>query len=113
MTAAAAATVVAVLSGALALLLTPFVRTLARRHELIARPSADRWHKRPTALLGGIAIAAATLGGMLAFLPLGARPLPLPSAAVGVSAAFLCVVGLVDDVIRLRPQLKFSLQLLA
>jgi UDP-GlcNAc:undecaprenyl-phosphate GlcNAc-1-phosphate transferase len=115
MTPAAAAVVVAVLSGALALLLTPVVRTFARRHELVARPSADRWHQRPTALLGGIAIAAATLGGMFAFLLLGASPLPLPLriAAVGVSAAFMCGVGLVDDSIRLRPQLKFCFQLLA
>ncbi|HET8712389.1 MAG TPA: hypothetical protein VFM23_01765 [Gemmatimonadales bacterium] len=121
MTSAAAAGVVAALSGGVALFLTPVVRSVARRRELIARPSADRWHQRPTALLGGLAIAAATLAGVLAWLALGAlgvmdapgTRLLLPAVAVGCSALFMCAVGLVDDLTRLRPQLKFNLQLLA
>src|SRR3954447_12731350 len=101
----AAAAIVAAVAATGTVLLTPAVRSLARRRELVARPSADRWHQRPTALLGGIAIAAATLVGMLGFLMLRASLPPLPLAAVGVSAVFMCIVGLVDDLAQLRPQL--------
>ena len=37
----------------LALALTPVVRTLARRFGFVAKPKTDRWHKKPTAMMGG------------------------------------------------------------
>src|SRR2546426_5801025 len=117
---AAAAVLVAALSLAVALFLTPAVRALARSLGLIARPTADRWHTRPTALMGGIAIAAGTLVGVVAWFALSAfgwstgfaaaQPWP---RAVAASATFMFGVGVVDDLVRLRPQLKFILQLLA
>src|SRR6266496_553082 len=119
MTPAAAAVLVAALSLAVALLLTPAVRGLARSLGLIARPTADRWHQRPTALMGGIAIAAGTLVGVVAWFTLAAFGWSsgfegqLWPRAVGVSAAFMFVVGVIDDLVRLRPQLKFMLQLVA
>ena len=33
---------------------TPVVRALARRFGFVAMPKKDRWHKKPTAMLGGI-----------------------------------------------------------
>ena len=119
MTPAAAAVLVAALSLAVVLLLTPAVRGLARSLGLIARPTADRWHQRPTALMGGIAIAAGTLVGVVAWFTLAAFGWSsgfegqLWPRAVGVSAAFMFVVGVIDDLVRLRPQLKFMLQLVA
>ena len=113
MTPAAAAIVVAIFACTLALLLTPAVRRWARRRELVARPSADRWHKKPTALLGGIAIAAATFAAALAWVLLGHGRPQLGAVAVAASASFMFAVGLIDDLVQLRPQLKFSLQLLA
>src|SRR6266516_3699852 len=117
---AAAAILVAALSLAVALAVTHAVRALARSLGLIARPTADRWHQRPTALMGGIAIAAGTLVGVVAWFTIAAfgwspeftaaHPWP---RAVAASAAFMFGVGLVDDLVRLRPQLKFLLQLLA
>src|SRR6266568_3753483 len=117
---AAAAILVAALSLAVALVVTPAVRALARSLGLIARPTADRWHQRPTALMGGVAIAAGTLVGVVAWFTIAAfgwssefaaaQPWP---RAVAASAAFMFAVGLVDDLVRLRPQLKFILQLLA
>ena len=41
-------------SFALALALTPVVRVLARRWGFIAKPKTDRWHKKPTAMMGGV-----------------------------------------------------------
>src|SRR3954463_12542999 len=49
-----------VLGFAASLALTPLVRGLARRCGMVPRPRADRWAKKPTALLGGLAIFAAT-----------------------------------------------------
>ncbi len=42
-----------------ALVGTPLVRLAARRLNMIARPRPDRWHNKPTALLGGVGIFAA------------------------------------------------------
>src|SRR2546422_4041838 len=117
----AAAILAAAASLGAGLLLTPRVRALAERVGLVAAPTADRWHRRPTALLGGVAIVLATLVGLGvwvagATLPPGAGLLPvvtLPAAAVGASVAFMFGVGLLDDVFRLRAQLKFTLQTLA
>jgi len=44
------------LALAVTAILTPLVRILARRVGLVAPPRPDRWHRKPTALLGGIAI---------------------------------------------------------
>jgi UDP-N-acetylmuramyl pentapeptide phosphotransferase/UDP-N-acetylglucosamine-1-phosphate transferase len=43
-------------SFVLALLLTPLVRAFARRYGFVAAPKSDRWHKKPTAMLGGAVI---------------------------------------------------------
>ena len=43
-------------SLAFALVLTPLVRAVARRYGVVAKPRGDRWHKKPTAMMGGVAI---------------------------------------------------------
>lgn len=104
-----------------ALLCTPLVRKLAFRLRLVADPTTDRWHKQPTALLGGIAIALATGVGLAAATFLvgngwAVRPetaIARPALGVGLSAALMLIVGLLDDVVRLRAQTKFLYQLLA
>jgi len=55
---------------AFSLALTPLVRMLARRWGAVASPKADRWHKKPTAMLGGIAIFGSVVGTSLLFVPL-------------------------------------------
>lgn len=91
-----------------ALAATPLVRLLARRYGLVARPKADRWHRRPTALLGGVAVFAATLPAILAY---GQPPAPFP--ALGVAAVAVFFVGLADDLVALRPVTKLSLLIAA
>jgi UDP-GlcNAc:undecaprenyl-phosphate/decaprenyl-phosphate GlcNAc-1-phosphate transferase len=90
-----------VLSFVLSLVLTPAVRALARRWGAVAQPRPDRWHKKPTALLGGVAIFAAVTFTALVTLANSAQTLAL----LGVSA-FLFFVGLVDDLRRLKPYQK-------
>ena len=67
----------------------------------MARPKADRWHKEPTALLGGIAIAATVTAVDLALLPCTPQALMVLGASV-----FLFLVGLVDDLLNLKPYQK-------
>ena len=108
-------------SLAVALILTPAVRSFALRVGAVTRPSADRWRKLPTALLGGVVIVFATATGIaVATLFVGdgwaVHPLALemrPALGVGLAAALMFSVGLVDDVVRLRPQAKFLPQLVA
>ena len=52
------------ITSCLSLGLTWLVRHLARRYGILAHPRGDRWHNRPTALLGGVAIVASFLWGL-------------------------------------------------
>lgn len=97
---------------ALAVAGTAVVRHVARRFGLVVAPREDRWHSRPTALYGGVAIALATLAALGVFQWQALLGHPAALAVVG-SAAFLCVVGLVDDAWGLSPITKLILQLAA
>ena len=79
-------------SIALAAGLTVLVRFLARRYNFVAAPKADRWHTRPTAMLGGIAIFVSTLLMYAAFVPKTSA-----SIIVVSGSSVLFVVGLVDE----------------
>src|SRR5437588_12919923 len=54
--------------------LVPFARALAHRLGAVAQPKQDRWHKRPTAMLGGIAIALSVLGCAILFDGIRSQP---------------------------------------
>lgn len=99
---------------------TPLMRALAFRLNVVAHPSHDRWHAHPTALLGGVAIALATalgLGAAALFVSgwdIGLeRAVTQPALGMVLSAIVMFLVGIVDDVVRLRAQAKFLYQLLA
>ena len=104
-----------------ALVLTPAARWLALRVGAVAHPMTERWHRQPTALLGGVAVGLATAVGVgVAALALrrshGAEiesALRGTALGVGLSAGLMLLVGLLDDIVSLRAQLKFVLQLLA
>ncbi|MGH9944426.1 MAG: hypothetical protein ACRD9R_18925, partial [Pyrinomonadaceae bacterium] len=88
-------------SFALALLLTPVVRYGARRLGLVARPKADRWHKRPTAMFGGVAIFFTVALTYLIFI--GRMPHHPYGWVVMLASAFLFAVGLIDDRLHIKP----------
>ncbi|HEX8135970.1 MAG TPA: hypothetical protein VF544_00125 [Pyrinomonadaceae bacterium] len=85
----------------LALVLTPLVRALARRWGLVARPKIDRWHKKPTAMLGGVSIFFSVILTALLLLPHTRETW----VVIGASS-FLFLVGLVDDLIHTKPYQK-------
>jgi UDP-GlcNAc:undecaprenyl-phosphate GlcNAc-1-phosphate transferase len=92
---------------ALSLALTPLVRAFARRFDIIARPRSDRFSKRPTAMMGGVAIYLAVLFAYLLFVPHTREGW----VVMGASTA-LFVVGLVDDFLHIKPYQKLIGQVL-
>jgi UDP-GlcNAc:undecaprenyl-phosphate GlcNAc-1-phosphate transferase len=96
----AAAVRIALTSLMVCAFLTPLVRSLARRRGFVATPKKDRWHQKPTAMLGGVAIFAATLV-FLAFVP----QTPASRAVLGAST-LLFAVGLIDDFLHIKPYQK-------
>src|SRR5215211_913974 len=94
-------------SFCLALVLTPLVREFARRFGFVAKPKIDRWHKKPTAMLGGVAIWLSVVITSLAFslqITYGKQIL--------LASTFLFFVGLVDDLIHIKPYQKLIGQIL-
>jgi len=92
---------VPLVSFALAAALTPVVRRLARRWGFVAKPKTDRWHKRPTAMMGGVAIWLAVITTYLTLVPHTSA-----GWVVAGAASFLFLVGLIDDWLHIKPYQK-------
>jgi UDP-GlcNAc:undecaprenyl-phosphate/decaprenyl-phosphate GlcNAc-1-phosphate transferase len=92
---------------AMSALLTPVCRRVALGFGLVAAPRADRWHQRPTALLGGVAVALP----VLALTPSLWRLNGL--AHLMVCGAFIAVFGVLDDVFSVKPTTKLIAQIIA
>jgi len=91
----------AVVSLALALALTPVMRAISRRLGFVARPTSDRWHKKPTAMMGGVAIWLAVIVTYLSLVPHSRQGW----VVVGASS-FLFLVGVTDDILHIKPYQK-------
>ena len=70
---------------ALSLALVPLCRLLAIRMGRMAHPREDRWHRRPVALLGGVAIGLSLFAGAGVFGLVGQMPVLLDLRAGRVS----------------------------
>ena len=95
------------LSFVLTLLCTPVVIKIAYKFKWIAQPKKDRWHSKPTALMGGIALFTSAA---LTLLVLNSVGMPL---TICLGAAIMFVVGLVDDLKTIRPGGKLIAQFCA
>ena len=109
-----------------ALLGTACVRLLARRYGWMAQPRADRWHRKPTALHGGVGFCPVFFGGVVWVVAWRFQTLwsgghmlsDIPSdltLAVGLFAGSLLMfcVGWLDDLRQFRPATKLLCQLVA
>lgn len=118
--------IVAGLALVLTAVLTPVVRGAAMGGGMVRQVQADRWHRRPTPALGGVAIFAgfglavgagwlldpAALHGMMVPSPRALLPwTPWEGLLVGTTLAFL--LGLADDFLHLRPLPKLLGQVVA
>jgi UDP-GlcNAc:undecaprenyl-phosphate GlcNAc-1-phosphate transferase len=90
---------------ALSSLLVPLCRMVAFRFGYVARPRQDRWHSRPTAMLGGVGIAVTVLGLAVAAGDVGRIALTLGCGAL------IFAVGLTDDLLSLKPSTKLIAQI--
>jgi UDP-GlcNAc:undecaprenyl-phosphate/decaprenyl-phosphate GlcNAc-1-phosphate transferase len=95
------------MSFAAALALVPMARRLSIRLDVVARPRADRWHRSVVPMLGGVAIGVAMLlTGLMHGLAESA-----PVILFAAMAMFL--IGLLDDIMQLRPSTKLVGQIAA
>lgn len=88
-------------SFALAAGFTPVVKMLAARWGFVAKPKTDRWHKKPTAMMGGVAIWLAVVITIVLVTP----HTPATWVILG-AASFLFLVGLIDDWLHIKPYQK-------
>ncbi|MFQ5680526.1 MAG: hypothetical protein ACE5GG_00500 [Candidatus Omnitrophota bacterium] len=100
----------------IALVLTPFIRRLSVRTGLVSFPKDDRWHKRPTAILGGVAIFFAAVIPLSFLFIFRILPLPANGArqviALVVGSLLIFACGVIDDFRRLSPQIKILFQII-
>ena len=84
---------------------------------MVAKPKTDRWHKAPTAMMGGVAIWLAVVLSYFIF----ARPLTVqgwggfPAShldAVILASTFLFLIGLADDLLHSKPYQKLIGQIM-
>lgn len=94
-------------SFCLTVLLVPSVCRLAARWGCVAQPNEQRWHKRPTPTLGGIAFFLGFLLPALFFSPNLSSALPF---FLIVTQMF--VVGIYDDLRRINPATKLMGQII-
>lgn len=83
------------------LFLTLIVRETAKYFGLVVTPRNDRWHKKPTATYGGIAIFLTVILTSVLFIELNSE-----SVVILVGSAWLFLVGLVDDTFNIKPYQK-------
>lgn len=105
------------ISFLLCILLVPVVRYVAVKKDWIAYPSQERWHKKPTALLGGIAIYIgssiplfflADFQSIVSYLSKVPTQKVLPSfpTVTWWGMTILFVLGLIDDYFHIKPHIK-------
>ena len=99
-------------SFALSLALTPLVKKLARVTGQVAVPKDSRWHRKETALLGGVSIFVAMMtvlfvaAGLVDWCFPGRLYLPM---VICFGAMF--ALGLADDIFDMDPQHKLAGQI--
>ncbi len=100
------------ISLALSLIFVPVVRWLSFKLGRVAKPRPDRWHQKPTPLLGGVGMFMA-FAGTLAFTYAFLSPaLPIRWALLAGSG-LMFFVGIYDDIKPLTPPVKMAGQILA
>ena len=99
---------IAALPAASAAILLLLRSPLARR--LVAEPSSDRWHERPTPILGGIGIFAGFSVGFWAAVAAGAFDPTRPIVGIYAAIALVFAAGLADDLFGLPPLAKLGAQ---
>lgn len=92
----------------ISLTVTPFIRWLSRRIGYVAHPRQDRWHQKPTALLGGVGIF---LAFVIPFAALHQYDHGVLFVMAGATIVF--ALGVLDDLYQIQPNTKLVVQIAA
>jgi UDP-GlcNAc:undecaprenyl-phosphate GlcNAc-1-phosphate transferase len=95
------------------LALTPAVRSLAKRLRFLDYPNKNKVHLSPTPLMGGIAVALASLAASAAALALIRCPYSARLVGFMSGGLMVIVLGLADDANGMRPRSKLVGQTVA
>jgi UDP-GlcNAc:undecaprenyl-phosphate GlcNAc-1-phosphate transferase len=96
------------LAFAVCVAVTPLVIKLASRYGLVSKPKAERWNLRATPLMGGVAIYLGVTASVLSFSDLGQEMI-----GVLCGGTLIFLLGVVDDVLQIKPSSKFLGEILA
>jgi UDP-N-acetylmuramyl pentapeptide phosphotransferase/UDP-N-acetylglucosamine-1-phosphate transferase len=105
--------VVALLSFAVAVLLTRILSRPGTRLYVLDVPNDRSLHDRPTPRTGGVAIVIAALGGVAALLVTGAVVAPVGSLGLASGALLVAAVSLWDDRGDVSPLVRLAVQAIA
>lgn len=89
-------------------LIIPFIKKIAVQVGAVDIPRGRHIHKEPTPKFGGVAIF---LGFLLGYMLFGEPSSQMNSILIG--SFIILITGIVDDVVELKPSVKFTGQLLA
>jgi len=92
----------------LALILTPWVRTIAWKMGALDVPNSRKIHQKPVPLLGGVAVYAAFMTVILLNLYY-----PHQLKAIVIAATLILIIGIVDDLKGLSAQVRLAAQVTA
>lgn len=96
----------------LSLCLTPLIRRLALATGQVAVPKDSRWHKKETALMGGVGIFLSTIAVWVgAGIVAGWQELLGSYLPVALCASGMFLLGLFDDIFNMDPQHKLAAQI--
>ncbi len=97
----------------LSLILTPLARRLAIRSGQVAVPKDNRWHRKETALFGGVSIFCAMVTAwFLAACLTDWSHFGKPYLAMILCSGGIFVLGLIDDIFNMDPQHKLAGQVI-
>ncbi len=94
-------------------LITPIMRLVAKRYGVVDRPSeSHKTHKNPVPYLGGVGIAIGVVGVtyLASLISDFSRETFFLASSVLIPAIIMGVVGLIDDLRKLNPWLRFIIQ---
>jgi UDP-GlcNAc:undecaprenyl-phosphate GlcNAc-1-phosphate transferase len=84
----------------LAVAVIPICRRLAISSGMVAHPRNDRWHRTTVPMMGGVGIAVAIFTTAILFGAASANPVFFSAAL------FIFTIGMVDDVLQVKPFTK-------
>ena len=92
----------------LGVMFTYMARAGAWHLGFVAAPREDRWHRKPTAMLGGIGIYTAFAVAYLVFAPQLVNAYP-----IFIVSTLLFALGVIDDIVYIKPYTKLIAQVIA